>query len=103
MCGNKHKFQQGKFQLDIRKNFHHGSDQTLEYVAQWDCEISILADIYDLTRKGLEQRSVTGTALNEGSGLDDVHQSDPIYTILWLKLWKLLLFVKDWCCFEHKG
>lgn len=30
LCGNKHEMLQGRFQLGIRKNFHHGSDQTLE-------------------------------------------------------------------------
>lgn len=61
---------------------HYTSGHTLPQVA--------------LCSKGIEQPSVTGTSLNEGSGLDDFQQPHPICTILWLKLGKLFPCGKDW-------
>lgn len=53
--GNRHRLENRKSQLSIRKiYFHPRSHQTLEQIVQTGCAISIFGDIQNLTGQGVD-------------------------------------------------
>lgn len=50
---NRHKFQQGKFWLDIREKIH--SEGGLEQIAKRRCGISVFVEIQNLTGQDTDQ------------------------------------------------
>lgn len=73
--GNKHKLQQGKCQLDIRKTIFMSR---AKQAARRSCEISILGDGQNLTEYGPGQSDLAGPVLCGEVGPNDLQRSRPI-------------------------